>query len=68
MTWIKIAKAKAILTKTDILGGPNDPAAIKVGKFSRCYARPAGRARTVLLMIFMPIWKLLSEKKILPGD
>ena len=32
MTWIKIAKAKAILTKTDILGGPNDPAAIKVGK------------------------------------
>ena len=65
MTWIKIAKAKAILTKTDILGGPNDPAAIKVGKFSRC---PAGAARTVLLMIFMPIWKLLSEKKILPGD
>ena len=62
MTWIKIAKAKAILTKTDILGGPNDPAAIKVGKFSRC------PARTVLLMTFMPIWKLLSEKKILPGD
>ena len=25
MTWIKIAGAKAILTKTDILGGPNDP-------------------------------------------